>query len=247
MSIDVEQVKSELKRIKSLGFVKNVKSDNNDGAIGNTCEQHLGVKENNLKDPDFEGWEIKTKKQYSKTATTLFSRKPSYPDKGDRYMLNKFGEKDEDFPNCTNLNTTVYCNKMKQYYNNYFYQMQLKEDQINLIVKNKKKKIFDNKVYWKFKDLIKGSRKLKNTIIVTAEKRIIKNKIHFKYINFTALFNFRFENLIDAFKKGSVVYERRWSPDKTGKNKGKDHNHGGGFRVKKKEDTEKLFEHKIDL
>tara|TARA_X000000368_G_C22993934_1_gene695700 strand:+ start:52 stop:795 length:744 start_codon:yes stop_codon:yes gene_type:complete len=247
MSISVEKVKLELNRIKLLGFVENVKSDDNDGAIGNTFEHYLGVKENNLKDADFEGWEIKTKKQYSKTATTLFSKKPSFPEKGDRYMLNKFGEADEDFPNCTNLNTTIYCNKIKQYYNNYFYQLELKEDQINLIVKDKNKKIFDNKVYWKFEHLIAGSKKLKNTIIVTAKKEIFKNKINFKYISFTALINFKFENLIDAFKNGRVVYEHRWSPDKTGDNKGKDHNHGGGFRVRRKEDLEKLFESKVEI
>ena len=67
MSISVEKVKLELNRIKLLGFVENVKSDDNDGAIGNTFEHYLGVEENNLKDADFEGWEIKTKKQYSKT------------------------------------------------------------------------------------------------------------------------------------------------------------------------------------
>ena len=42
MSISVEKVKLELNRIKLLGFVENVKSDDNDGAIGNTFEHYLG-------------------------------------------------------------------------------------------------------------------------------------------------------------------------------------------------------------
>ena len=111
----VKKIKIEFLRIKNLGFVPNEKSENDDSAIGATFEKYLGVKENNSKDADFQGWEIKTKKQFSKTATSLFSLKPSYPKGGDRYMLNKFGEPDEDFPNATNLNTSIYCNKEKQY------------------------------------------------------------------------------------------------------------------------------------
>ena len=44
-------LKTEFKRIKSLGYIKNVKSDTNDGAAGNTFEYHLGVVENNLTNP----------------------------------------------------------------------------------------------------------------------------------------------------------------------------------------------------
>ena len=57
-----EKIKAEFQRIKSLGYVKNVKTDYNDGAAGNTFEMHLGVQENNLKEPDFDNFEVKTKK-----------------------------------------------------------------------------------------------------------------------------------------------------------------------------------------
>jgi hypothetical protein len=58
----IKKIKTEFLRIKNLGFVPNEKSENNDSAIGATFEKYLGVKENNSKDADFQGWEIKTKK-----------------------------------------------------------------------------------------------------------------------------------------------------------------------------------------
>jgi hypothetical protein len=243
----IKKIKTEFLRIKNLGFVPNEKSENNDSAIGATFEKYLGVKENNSKDADFQGWEIKTKKQFSKTATSLFSLKPSYPKGGDRYMLNKFGEPDEDFPNATNLNTSIYCNKEKQYYKNLFYKLKLGDDRITLIVKDKNKKLFDNNVYWLFSDIRKSAKKLRNTAIVNAEKKEVDGKSQFKYIEIKALINCNFDRLIEYFTSGLFYYEHRWSPDKTGDRKGKNHNHGGGFRIKKSSDFEKLFEHVIEL
>ena len=52
--MDHQKIKSEFLRIKELGYLPNVKSDTNDGGAGNTFEHHLGVKENNLRDADFE-------------------------------------------------------------------------------------------------------------------------------------------------------------------------------------------------
>ena len=70
---------------------------------------------------------------------------------------------------------------------------------------------------------------------------------NFKYIEIKALINCNFDRLIEYFSSGLFYYEHRWSPDKTGKRKGKNHNHGGGFRIKKSSDFEKLFEYVIEL
>ena len=76
-----DKIKQEFLRIKALGYLANVKTDFNDGAAGNTFETHLGVKENNLKEADFDNFEVKTKKTYlkSKSPISLFTLKPTYP------------------------------------------------------------------------------------------------------------------------------------------------------------------------
>ena len=63
MRVNSTKVVKEFNRIKKLGFVENVKGDHHDGSAGNTFEHYLGVKENNLKDPDFLDFEVKTKKE----------------------------------------------------------------------------------------------------------------------------------------------------------------------------------------
>ena len=232
---DIKKIKNEFIRIRDLGFIQNVKSESNDGAIGNTFEEHLGVIENNLKDPDFEGWEVKTKNQFSKTATTLFSRKPSHPHKGDRYMLQRYGVPDKTYPNATNLNTTVYCDEWRSYYEKKFstkLSLDRKKNKLSILFKDANGTI-DNSVYWTFSDLKEGSKKLKNTFIVLAEKKIIKKCTYFKYISAKAFIDFDFDFLLKAIENKNVVYEHRWSPDKKGDNAGKDHNHGGGFRFSK--------------
>jgi hypothetical protein len=56
----IKKIREEFFRIKGLGFLMNVKEDSNDGGAGNTFESHLGVQENNKKDPDFEDFEVES-------------------------------------------------------------------------------------------------------------------------------------------------------------------------------------------
>ena len=98
MKVNTEKIISEFNRIKNLGFIKNTKKTHSDGTAGNTFETHLGVKENNLRDADFENFEVKTKKSLSGSWTTLFSKKPSHPKDGDSYMRQNWGIADNEYP-----------------------------------------------------------------------------------------------------------------------------------------------------
>ncbi|MBC6415109.1 MAG: hypothetical protein GDA46_01790 [Bdellovibrionales bacterium] len=66
-----------------------------------------------------------------------------------------------------------------------------------------------------------------------AKEKIIRNKIHFKYISLNAFQNFDFNNFISMLENGLIRYDHRWGVYRSGKNKGKPHNHGGGFRIQK--------------
>ena len=90
--ISTQRIQSEFNRIKSLGYVVSDKpyTEKNDGALGNTFESLLGVAENNLRDADFEGWECKSQRKHTKSASSLFTCKPDYPLGGDEYMREKF-------------------------------------------------------------------------------------------------------------------------------------------------------------
>jgi len=49
----------------------------NDGAVGNTLEDLLGIEENNLPIPNATEWELKAQRQKTRSLTTLFHLEPS--------------------------------------------------------------------------------------------------------------------------------------------------------------------------
>lgn len=66
----------KLKEIAMMGWIRNARKGNQ-GGIGNTLEDLLGIKENNLPIPNAVEWELKTQRLNSSSLTTLFHIEPS--------------------------------------------------------------------------------------------------------------------------------------------------------------------------
>jgi hypothetical protein len=71
-----ETIIAALQEIKDKGWVKNQRP-NNDGGVGNTLEDLLGIEENNLPIPNAAEWELKAQRADTKSLTTLFHMEPS--------------------------------------------------------------------------------------------------------------------------------------------------------------------------
>ena len=67
---------NELKKIRIQGWIKN-KRTANDGSVGNTLEDILGIEENNLPIPNAAEWELKCQRKRTTSPTTLFHCEPS--------------------------------------------------------------------------------------------------------------------------------------------------------------------------
>jgi len=67
---------AKLKEISAMGFIPNARRGNA-GGIGNTLEDLLGIKENNLPIPNAAEWELKAQRLNSTSLTTLFHIEPS--------------------------------------------------------------------------------------------------------------------------------------------------------------------------
>jgi len=253
MAVDSEKVRSEFQRIKSLGFVISDRPDaeKNDGAVGNTFETNLGVTENNLKDPDFEEWEVKTKRQFSKSACTLFSSKPTYPVGGDTYMRENYGVSDPtgEYPDIKVFRTSLYAHRWSTVYGIYKVRMVVDENNQRLSIElcDLDGNLIDDSVYWSFNDLQRACAKLKNTFVVTAEEKQINGQTYFHYLTGQAFIGFRFDYLITALKEGFARYDNRLGIYRSGVYKGRKHNHGGGIRLVSIKDYPKLFDSLIDL
>tara|TARA_Y100001970_G_C14181069_1_gene829872 strand:- start:168 stop:926 length:759 start_codon:yes stop_codon:yes gene_type:complete len=251
--VDINKFKQEFLRIKSLGFLESDRplSQKNDGAVGNTFETNLGVQENNLKAPDYDGWEIKTKRQFTKSATSLFTLKPSYPPNGDKYMRENWGLNDPsgEYPNIKVFRTSVYANRFSIVYQKYQMKLYLDRDskKLRLLLHDINKKIIDDKVYWSFDDILKASSKLRNLLVIEANEKIIDNKVYFHYINASAYLNFKFDSLLNLIEIGKARYDNRLGIYRSGKNIGKEHNHGGGLRLVTSKDFHFLYNDVIHL
>src|SRR3989338_7268983 len=66
----------KLQAIKNKGWMK-TQRPGNDGAVGNTLEDLLEIKENNLPIPNAAEWELKTQRASTTSLTTLFHTEPS--------------------------------------------------------------------------------------------------------------------------------------------------------------------------
>ena len=67
---------AKLKEISAMGFIPNARRGNA-GGIGNTLEDLLGIKANNLPIPNAAEWELKAQRLNSASLTTLFHIEPS--------------------------------------------------------------------------------------------------------------------------------------------------------------------------
>ena len=65
-----------LLQIKQKGWIRNMRGGNT-GAVGNTLEDLLGIKENNLPIPNASEWELKAQRRNSSSLITLFHMEPS--------------------------------------------------------------------------------------------------------------------------------------------------------------------------
>ena len=70
-----EQLRSRLTEIRGMGYVDSIYSHS--GGIGNTLEQLLSVKENNLALPDLGNFELKARRKATASMITLFTKSPN--------------------------------------------------------------------------------------------------------------------------------------------------------------------------
>ena len=59
--------------------------------------------------------------------------------------------------------------------------------------------------------------------------------------------DFNFNKCLQLIRDGRARYDNRLGIYRTGKNKGKKHNHGGGIRLVKSSDFKEMFDNYIDL
>lgn len=236
---------AKLKEISEMGWIPNARRGNA-GGIGNTLEDLLGIKENNLPIPNAAEWELKAQRIGSSSLTTLFHIEPS--PRAIRFvpqiLLPKYGwahqEDGKKYP------------KGEMSFRQTIHGQSPSDRGFNVVIDRKERKVlisFDAKSvdvrhkkwlaevkkriglgelnpqpYWGFDDLEhKAGTKLLNAFYVQAEVKKDKKKEFYHYTKVTMLQKFNFEGFLKALDEGKVLVD---FDARTG------HNHGTKFRLR---------------
>ena len=240
-----KELTKRLKEIADTGWIPN-RRHGNDGGIGNTLEDLLGIEENNLPIPNAAEWELKTQRLSTSSLTTLFHCEPSpralrlvpqillplygwkHKESGDKHpkgemsfrmTINGQSRSDRGFK--------VTIDRKKQ-------KVEISFDAKSVDIRHKtwltsvKKRVglgeIDPQPYWGFDDLEhKSGTKLPNIFYVQAEVKKIQGKEHYHYTKAMMLQKFNFDNFLKALEEGKMLVD---FDARTG------HNHGTKFRMR---------------
>ncbi|MCX6720278.1 MAG: MvaI/BcnI family restriction endonuclease [Candidatus Staskawiczbacteria bacterium] len=236
---------AKLKEISEMGFVPNARKGNQ-GGIGNTLEDLLGIKENNLPIPNAAEWELKAQRIDSTSLTTLFHIEPSprailfVP----QVLLPKYGwahkEDGKKYPKGEmSFRQTIHGQSRSD--RGFMVVIDRAEKKIlisfdagSVDIRHKewlesvKKRVglgeLNPQPYWGFDDLEhKAGTKLLNAFYVQAEVKIERKKEYYHYTKVTMLQKFNFEGFLKALEEGKILVD---FDARSG------HNHGTKFRLR---------------
>lgn len=219
---DLNQLISELKKIKSMGFVKTHRI--NDTGIGKTLEDLLNIKENNLRLPDIGSIELKAKRIDSTSMLTLATKSP-LPKGANKILFENYKyTKEGQF----NLHSTVYGSR--------FNPQGLKIIFIDDMLKLDNKNGID--AYWPITIFNEVLRSKSNQVLLVfaetkGEKKTVSEQFHFTEAYL--LSNLSIKKFKTAILQDKLKIDIRIGVYRTGKLKGRYHDHGTGFRIHKKD------------
>lgn len=235
-----------LKEIAKMGWVLNARHGNQ-GGIGNTLEDLLGIEENNLPIPNAAEWGLKTQRASTTSLTTLFHTEPSpravkfvpqvllplygwkHEEAGKKYSKGEMsfrqtihGHNPSDRGFMVKIDRTE--KKILISFNSSKVAIKHKK-WLNSVKKRVRHiKELEPQPYWGFDDLgHKAGTKLLNCFYVQAEVKKEKGKEFYCYSSVLMLQKFSFEGFLKALEEAKILVD---FDARTG------HNHGTKFRLR---------------
>lgn len=231
MSKYVNELKEVFKEITNAGWHETTRKGNT--GIGKTFEDLLKKEEDNHDLPDFYDIEIKTHEKASASMITLFTKSPTNPRGANTILREKFGKVDQ-YGNKI-LHATVSGNKLtdsREYEYDFQAEVDWESRVVKLLVYDKQKNLVHDSVYWSFDALQKQiERKLNYLAIISAKSKEENGKKYYYYYDIDLVTGLTVEKLCEAIKNGDLKVDIRIGAYHSGKNKGKTHDHGTGFRI----------------
>lgn len=239
---EIKLLKDEFERIKGMGYVASSRGGST--GIGKTFEDLLGKKEDTSEEPDYLGIEIKTRRAYSYSYTTLFNACPANNNECElKRLVSTYGYPDRILYKCRVLNVSVYANTCTLVANRYLFKLFVsrEEKRVYLGISDKNFKILEKKIYWDFDQLKeKLYHKLNYLAFIKAWPKVVDGVTYYKYYHMDFYKLKSFEDFLSLLEKGNVRITFKLGVYRTGDKLGEIHDRGTGFELKE-ENFEKLF------
>ncbi len=235
----------KLKKISAMGWIPNARRGNA-GGIGNTLEDLLGIKENNLPIPNATEWELKAQRLNSTSLTTLFHIEPSprairfvpqvllpmygwiHQEGGKKYPKNEMSFRQTIHGQSRSDRGFLVIVERKMRKILISFDMNSVDIRHKKWLESVKKRVglgeLNPQPYWGFNDLEhKAGTKLPNTFYVQAEVKTERKKEYYHYTKIMMLQKFSFKGFLKALETGKILVD---FDARTG------HNHGTKFRMR---------------
>lgn len=216
-------------------------------AIGKTLEDALMITENNFDAPDLHDFEIKSHHNESSSFSTMFTKSATFPRAVNTLLRKRYGNPDSAHPDIKVLHTSIFAhkwtpNKLKEY--EFRLRLNNQEQNLELLTRDFFTKEYEVSAIWSYESLRKTMlKKMKNLAYINALKIVDENNDeYFQYLSMELYYDLNFNNFLLLLESGQICFDLRMGAYKTGKRKGKSHDHGSGFRIKGK-NINKLYSH----
>lgn len=227
-----KELKKVIQDVLKKGWVNDTRSNNRDGGAGNTLEDLLGVAENNLREADFHGYELKSHRELNSSVITLFSKSPTFPDKANTILKDTYGEIRSNSTK-KKLYASIFGHEYRKIYGKYDIKISVEDEKEKVYIDFNDNISGHNKFGWTYNELKEASKKLNNLVYLDYEENLGSNTRKFKFNKAKLFLGFNFNKFIDELKKGNIQFDIRIGEyGHNTKNAGRTHDHGSGFRIK---------------
>ena len=236
MKTNKDLIIERFREVEKLGFVPSNRSHNT--GIGKTFEDYIGVVENNADEPDLFGFEIKSHRELATSYVTLFTKAPVFPKRANTYLKDSYGIEYPDNADLKKLHISMFASRYSSAYGKYNFR--LINDRDNSVIRigvfdPADNRLIDKSVGYTYDCLAEIlKKKLKNLFYVSAETAIINMKEHFHFNRAEVFTNPTLDRLLKLIDEGVIMYDIRIGSYGSGRNYGKAHDHGSGFRILEK-------------
>lgn len=214
----------EYQKIKQMGWITTHRTGST--GVGKTLEDLLGIPENNLDQPDFGEYELKSCRISSTSMLTMFTRSPQ-PARTNAYLRSKYGYSSNAYNNTEKvLHATLTAAR--------FVSIANTGKQLKIVCDDEKISIASTEmvenVYWTRENLQKAfEKKYKNKFVYAkAESRGEGKNEQFHFVEAYEVSGFDYNAMISLLEQGKIFVDLRIGqyPD------GRIHDHGTAFRIR---------------